>query len=708
MRFPRAIVLLGLPLFGAKLACNIEGPLPPPAWALASASASIVAPPVPRPDPTLVPRRVVLADADKAAVKISPDGQRIGWLAPVRGVTQVWVAPQDDVKKAQPVTQDTRGGIASWWWGFASDRIVFTQDKDGDESWHVYTVDLASHESKDVTSVDGVHAELVALSSKRTHEALVAMNDRDARYHDLYLVDLATGTRKLAQENDDGFSTWVADDDLRLRFALRPNPDASVDWVAPDVGKQKWKPFMHVPADDARTVKAVDFDKTGNILYLEDSRNRDTAALFAVDTRTSAATLVAQDPRADVGEVLLHPANKTVEAVSFDHDRLAWTIVDQAVEPDLDHLKMFGDGPPVVTSRSLDEMHWVIAYPRGDNPTHYYRYDRDPDMPGNPGKAALLFSAHEALDIAKLGTTRPVSFKSRDGLDLVAYLTLPYDPEPRDDGRPQSPLATVLLVHDGPWARDVLELDPRWQWLASRGYAVLSVEFRGSSGFGKNFANAGNLEWGGKMQDDLVDAVAWAVNEKIVDPNRVAVMGGGYGGYAVLSALAMDRSPFACGVDVGGPWSLEAYVTSMPPYRRLLAEDGARRVGDWRTEGGKKLLADRSPATHVEAIRRPLLVGQGHHDPVVNEVESAQAVESMKARKLHVTYVLYPDEGHSIVHPANRTSFASVAEVFLAQCLGGRYQPIGDDLADSSITVPAGAEFVWGLREALDRKAAIP
>jgi dipeptidyl aminopeptidase/acylaminoacyl peptidase len=703
-------------LAGALLACaggpSGQSPLP----GVLNLAADPVA--TPRAEPSLIPRRLFFDYPDRAQVKISPDGQRIGWLAPVRGVLDVWVGPADDVKKAQPVTQIVGGDIRSWGWTFGSDRALFVLGKGGDDSRHLYAVDLVKKETTDLTPIDGVRAELVGLSPKHPAQALVSLNDRDRKAPDVYLVDLPTGARKLVQQNDGGYGHWFADDELRVRYATRQNADASADLLQPPHGKEKdkdnkdkdnkdkdkWKPFQQVPMEDALTVQGVEFDKSGNTFYLKDSRNRDTSALFAVDTTTGKATLVAEDPHSDVGQVLLHPTNKTVEAVSFDYERPTWVVIDAAVEGDFYYLQTFGDGTLLVTSRSLDEQRWVVAYAHSDGPTRYYRYDRNPDIPGNVGKATFLFSSKDELEHAKLAATERVLIKARDGLDLVSYLTLPYDQDPRGEGRPKEPLPTVLLVHGGPWARATREDSPEHPWLASRGYAVLSVNYRGSTGFGKQFVNAGNLEWGGKMRDDLVDAAKWAVDQKVADPTKVAIMGAGYGGYATLVGMTMSPHTFACGVDVGGPSNLLTLVQTVSPYWQPQIEELAKRLGDWRTDDGKKLLTDRSPVTYIGAINKPLLIGQGKNDPYVSEAQSVELAAAIRSKRVPVTWVVDPDEGQGFARPPNRTGFSALAELFLAQCLGGPYQPIGDDLAASTIRVSAGAQYMYGLREAMVAK----
>jgi len=295
-----------------------------------------------------------------------------------------------------------------------------------------------------------------------------------------------------------------------------------------------------------------------------------------------------------------------------------------------------------------------------------------------------------------------VVIKSRDGLDLLSYYTLPLGSNSNDDGLPDQPLPMVLNVHGGPWSRDYWGLNSIHQWLANRGYAVLSVNFRGSTGLGKNFTNAGDLEWGRKMQEDLIDAVNWSIDQGIADPEKIAIMGGSYGGYAVLAGLALSPQLFACGVDIVGPSNLITLLQSVPPYWKPEIEQWTKRVGDYRTEEGRELLRERSPLRYADLIERPLLIGQGANDPRVKQNESDQIVEAMQEKGLPVTYVLYADEGHGFARPENRLSFYAIAEAFLAEHLGGRYESIGSDFQGANFTVPSGAGEIAGLAAAMD------
>jgi dipeptidyl aminopeptidase/acylaminoacyl peptidase len=408
--------------------------------------------------------------------------------------------------------------------------------------------------------------------------------------------------------------------------------------------------------------------------------------------------LVAEDPRSDVGGVLAHPTEKTLQAISFTYSRTEWKVLDPAIQADIDFLKSFKDGEFLVTSRTLDDSQWTVAYILDNGPVKFYRYDRP--AAGGEGERTMTFLFDNRDDLADYPLVKmhtPV-IKSRDGLDLVSYLSLPPGSDPDGDGVPNKPVPMVLDVHGGPWARDGWGLNASHQWLANRGYAVLNVNYRGSTGFGKNFTNAANGEWSGKMHDDLLDAVEWAVDQGIAERDKIAIMGGSYGGYATLVGMAYTPDTFACGVDIVGPSSLVTLLENAPPYWAPFMPVMKIRVGDWTTEEGKAELLKRSPLTLVDKIERPLLIGQGANDPRVTQVEADQIVEAMQEKSIPVTYVLYPDEGHGFHRPPNRKSFNAVTEAFLAENLGGRFEPIGEAFEGASILVPVGAGDVPGLK----------
>ena len=645
---------------------------------------------------SLIPREVLFGDPDQGMIVLSPDGSKISYCAPVNGVLNIWVGPTDDPKSAKPVTKDAHHGVVIYNWAYTNEHILYLQDKDGDANWRVHCLNLSSGEIKNLTPFEGVRAWIEAMSPKFPEEIIIGLNNRDLRFQDLYRLNITTGNLTNIQENNE-FLQFYIDDDYRVRLATKISSNSGRE-IFKRTENGDWKLFSKIGVEDEKTTGILGFDKTGTVVYMWDSRDRNTAALYALNLETGEKTLLAENSRADLSDmswenVLIHPTERNVQAVVVNYDRKRWQVVDPSIKGDLEYLSTIEDGDFSVASRTLDDDAWIVAYAADDGWGGVYYYDR------NKREARFLFTGCKELEDRPLAKMNPVIIESRDGLNLVSYYTLPLNSDFNDDGIPDKPLPTVLFVHGGPEGRDMWGYYAEHQWLANRGYAVLSVNFRGSTGFGKNFTNAGNLEWGRKMQYDLIDGVDWAVKKGIADPDRVGIMGGSYGGYAVLAGLAFTPETFACGVDMYGPSNL---ITLLDSEQEI--EEEATSIGDPRTEEGQKLLAERSPLNYVDRIQRPLLVEQGANDPIVKRNESDQIVQVMQEKNLSVTYVLFPDEGHYIARPENNIAFYAVAESFLAQHLGGRFEFIDDDLQGSSITVPVGAEEIPGLEVALSEK----
>lgn len=658
----------------------------------------------------LIPRDVLFGNPERTMARLSPDGKWLGFLAPVKdgsdeesqGVLNVWVAPADDLRAAKPVTDDKIRGIRGFSWAYNSRQVIYSQDVGGDENWHVYATHVETRETLDLTPVDGVHGQLMGVSEKFPDEVLVGLNDRVPQLHDVYRVNLKSGERTLLQENP-GFAALLTDDEYRIRLAFTYTPDGGQAWLLPkgepgDKGYADWEPKEQIGSTDALTSGPAGFDKSGDVLYYEDSRDRNTSALFGMNLNTGEKFLIAEHEKADVGGALTHPTEKTIQAVSFTYARREWKVLDNSIQKDLDFLSDFEEGEFQITGRTLDDKKWTVAYIEDDGPVRFFVYHRDRD---GDARMEYLFANRDDLDQYFLVKMHSRVIKSRDGLDLVCYLSLPPGTDPDGDGVPSQPVPMVLDVHGGPWARDHWGFNSTHQWLANRGYAVLSVNYRGSTGFGKEFINASAQQWSRKMHDDLLDAVDWSVDKNIALEDKICIMGGSYGGYATLVGLTFTPDRFACGVDVVGPSSLVTLLQNVPPYWAPFMPVMKNLLGEAETEQGRAALMEMSPLTHVERIQRPLLIGQGANDPRVTQLEADQIVEAMTAKNIPVTYVLYPDEGHGFARPENNMSFNAVTEAFLAEQLGGRFEPIGDDFQGASIHVPTGADEVPGLREAL-------
>ncbi len=642
---------------------------------------------------SLIPRKIFFGNPDKASVQISPDGSHIAYLAPVDGVLNVWVAPRENPDNGRSITTDTGRGIRFYTWAYTNSHILYIQDQGGDENWQLFCVDLISNETKLLTPFDNVQTQFKKISPKFPEQIVIGLNNRTPELHDIYRINILSGKMDLLEQNEK-FVDFTIDDEYQLRLAMQITSDGSLDIFAPGE-KAGWKLWESVSAEDMMNTTVEGVDKSGSSVYMKDSRGRDTSALTVCQLDSKQSTLLAENELADVQDVMRHPTEKHVQAVSFVHERKLWQIIDQSIEPDLAYLRTVADGDLEIVSRTLDDQLWVAYYLIDDGPGRYYVYDR------RSRTAEFLFTNRQELEGLPLVKMHSTVIKSRDGLDLVAYYSLPLNSNPPGSTIPNQPVPMVLFPHGGPWWRDFWGYHPQHQWLANRGYAVMSVNFRSSTGFGKSFINAGNFEWGGKVIEDQVDAVQWAIDQGIADPERIAVMGGSFGGYSTLAGLTFYPELYACGVDIVGPSNLITLLETIPPYWKPMIEVFATRVGDHRTEDGRALLKKHSPLTYVDQICRPLLIGQGANDPRVKQAEADQIVQAMQEKKIPVTYVLYPDEGHGFARPENTLSFSAIAEAFLAECLNGRYEPIGDDFNESSLQVLEGITAVPGLADAL-------
>lgn len=657
--------------------------------------------PVGNPRSDLIPRAVLFGNPERSDVQVSPDGKWISWLAPQGGVLNVWVAPAGDLAKAKPVTAAKEQPILEAEWAFDGKHLLYWQDEAGDENDHVYRVAIETGEVVDLTPIDDVRAGELWLSHLRPNTILVELNDRDASVFDVHAIDLATGQRRLVAHNDQEFSRWVFDHDLKVRFGQKVAENGALVWMVKHA--DGWRHYDEIPLQDTLGSRVLGFHARGRAFSTLDSRGRDTAALFVVDAKTKEKRLVHADARADLGgwhqtwigpSVLVHPTERTVQAIVVDYDEPRWAILDPRVAKDFDAFAELDRGVPRVTSRTLDDATWIVAFESDVRSRRYYRWDRRTQA------GELLFVEQPELDRHPLVPMHPVTIASRDGLALVSYLSLPQHADRDQDGEAEQRVPMVLLVHGGPWYRDRWGFDHLHQLFANRGYAVLSVNFRGSTGFGKAFVDAGDRQWGKKMHDDLLDAVKWAVDRGVAEEDAVCIAGYSYGGYATLIGLTLTPEAFACGIDIVGPSSLVTVFESIPPYWQEGASIFRRRVGDWTTPAGRQALLDVSPITHVARITKPLLIGHGANDPRAKRSESDRIVAAMQANGIPVGYVVFPDEGHFFHRPENNQAFFAVAEAFLSVHLGGGYQPIDDvEIAASSMVVEAGGQWLPGLRE---------
>jgi len=491
----------------------------------------------------------------------------------------------------------------------------------------------------------------------------VALNKDDERLHDVYHLDLRSNELTLVAKNPGDVTGWVADDALVVRGALATTPDGGSILRLRDTAEGPWRDFIVWSSQDALNSSPLGFTADGRYMHVLDSRDVNATRLLRMDVATGASTVVAEDSRYDVGGVMVHPDSKEMQLVSFVRARREWTVLDPALADDVAALERLNPGDFVVVDRTDADDRWVVAFTRDNEPVSYWVYDRA------TRKGTFLFHTRANLAQYTLAEMRPITFAARDGRTIEGYITLPSGVAPER-------LPTVLNVHGGPWHRDAWGYNPEAQWLANRGYACLQVNFRGSTGYGKDHLNAGNREWGAKMHDDVVDGVRWAVDQGYADPTRVAIYGGSYGGYAALVGATFTPDQFRCAVDIVGPSNLITFIETIPPYWSTFLSMLKERIGDPETE--PDFLKSRSPLTFVDRIRIPLLIAQGANDPRVKQAESEQIVAALAAKGIPHEYLLFPDEGHGFAKPENRLKFYAAAERFLATHLGGRYEPPGD------------------------------
>lgn len=610
----------------------------------------------------LIPRDLLFGNPERTRPQLSPDGTLLAWLAPDdKNVLQVWVKTLGKEDGAI-ITADKKRGIRQYWFTPDSKGVVYMQDADGDENFHALHVELATKNVRDLTPFQGVRAAVVAEGhGKQAREFLVTLNVRDRKHFDVYRLALDTGSLVLDTENPGDVNEWVADAQLQVRAAVASTKEGGTEVRVRDTVKAPWKPFITVGLEEQLGV--VDFTEDGKALIIQSSINSDTSRLIEKNLKSGAERPLAGSDTSDVLGYIGYPVRHGVRAAAVDvGGRSSWIPTEPSMKSELEALKAAFSGDWSVASMDDADTKWIIGETRDLGPTRFFVWDR------KTKKAELLFSAQPKLEGLPLANMTPVSITARDGLVLPSYLTLPV-------GKTKN-LPMVLLVHGGPWARDTWGQNSTAQWLANRGYAVLQVNFRASSGFGKKFLNAGNRQWGLSMHDDLLDAVAWAVKEGIADPKKVAIMGGSYGGYATLAGLAFTPDTFACGVDIVGPSNIFTLLSTIPPYWASLKTMFTKRVGNPDDPADKEFLTKASPLFSAQKIKSPLLIGQGANDPRVKPAESEQIVSAMEKNGLPVTYVLYPDEGHGFARPENRIDFYARSEAFLASCLGGRVEAL--------------------------------
>ncbi len=624
----------------------------------------------------LIPRDILFGNPERMVPQLSPDGEQIAFIAPVDSVLNLWVMNRDG-SEARQLTYDTNRGVTNYFWAENGRDILYMQDQAGEENTHVYRLDVETEEVTDLTPFEDVKAYVSATDRDQPETVLIEMNRNNPMFFDVYSCNLQTGELTLLQENpgttEDGSLVlgYMTDEDLNIRGMATIDPEVgTIIFFLKDAGADEWNEFIRFSPLD--TVSPERFSEDGRGIYYQSNLESNTTELFYQDLDTGEITEITHDSLADIGSVSFDPFTGIPRAVSFHYLRRNVKVLDPSIQDDYDFLAGFHAGDFGITSMDNADSTWIVVYFTPQSPAIYYVYDR------TTRGMEYLFNAIPALDDYDLAEVEPVLIPARDGFVLPSYLTLPLNAA-------DEPLPMVLYVHGGPWARDYYGYEPFAQMLANRGFAVLQVNYRASSGFGKEHLNAGNKQWGALMQDDLTDAVGWAIDQGIADPERVVIMGGSYGGYATLAGVTFTPDLYCAGVDFFGPSDLITFRKTVPPYWKPMNVLMDIRVGDMAEDS--LMLEERSPLNYVENVKVPMLIVQGVNDPRVVQAESDQMVEALRNNGNEVYYVVYGNEGHGFAIEANRLEFAGRVEEFLYNNVPGVECQMFEEIPNSTAEV---------------------
>lgn len=613
---------------------------------------------------SVIPREVLFGNPERFNPKISPDGKKLAFCAPVDGVLNIWVktiGQNDD----ETITHDRKRGITAYSWSPDSRQILYRQDSNGDENFHLYGVDLSTKDIRDFTPFPRTQAATLAINKRHPHTVLVRLNKDDPRLFDVYSLDLHSGALTLKAKNPGNFRTWLADKDLNVRAAIATLEEGKQSLMVRVDENSAWKTLLTFDFEDALADELycglLRFSKSGDHLFLKTSLGSNARRLIKVGITTGKIEEIARDDEYDLSHALFNNETGEPDVVAFLKDRLVYDVRNENFKNKFERMTAVSDGDLDSIQYNDDRTQYILGFAHDDKSYEYHHFD------SVKNESTLLFQTRPKLNSFTLSSMKPISFVSRDGLTIHGYVTLPTQNN-------NLPLPLVVLVHGGPFTRDAWGYNAQVQWLASRGYAVLQINYRGSSGYGKKFLAAGNGEWGNRMHNDLIDGVQWAIEGKIADPKRVGIFGGSYGGYAALVGATFSPDVFACAVDYVGPSNLITLLNSFPAYWP---------IAPWEQRIGKRsdveFLKSRSPLFKIDNIKIPIFIAHGANDVRVTLNESEQLVAALKKKNIPHEYLVFHDEGHGFARPENRNVFYERVEKFLADHLGGSFVAGGND-----------------------------
>ncbi len=618
--------------------------------------------------PPIIDRELFFGDPEIAEAQISPDGKWITFLKQYNGIMNIWIKEKDAPwEEARPITADTKRPVIAYFWSRDGRYVLYAQDKAGDENYRIYAVDpFASCDSvppaRDLTPFQNVLAIIIDVPRKTPQEIVIGLNQRDPALHDVYRLHIVTGELTLIRENRENIAGWMTDLEGNVRLALRQTEEGGIEIL--EVMGENLRSLYRVSSEEE--AYPIRFTKDGRAFYLVSNQGeRDKTELLLFDLTTGETELVDRDPQdqVDFGGALFSEVTDELLATFYVGDRVRVYPKERKFQEDYETLrKLLPDGEIGLMSATADGNMWMVSVSRDVDPGSVYLFDR------TTKEIQFLYKSRPQLPTEYLSPMQPVHYRARDGMTIYGYLTVPKGLEPKN-------LPVVMWIHGGPWARDVWGYDAMVQFLANRGYAVFQPNFRGSAGYGKRYLNAGNKQWGtGAMQHDITDAVHFLIEEGIADPQRVAIAGGSYGGYATLAGLAFTPDLYACGFDIVGPSNLITLLQSIPPYWKPIQKIFEKRVGNLHDPEERKMLEAQSPLFSATNIKAPLFVVQGANDPRVKKQESDQIVTALRDLGREVEYMVAPDEGHGFLNELNRLAMVTAMEQFFAKHLKGRLQ----------------------------------
>lgn len=604
----------------------------------------------------LIPMKDFFRNPEKVAFQLSPDGEHLSFLQSWQTRLNVHVRKIGE-EKVTRITSAEKRDITGYFWA-NNKRIAYVQDKGGDENYRLYAVNIDGSNLKELTPFEKTRVRLVDDLKNNPEEMLIGLNKRNKRIFDIYRININSGEMKMIAENPGNISGWQTDHDGKLRIAT------TTDGVNTSLlyREKESDPFKKIVTTDFKeTIEPLFFTFDNKYLYVSSNVGRDKRAIFKYDVaKGKFMDKIYEHPEVDVAVLLRSEKRKKITGVVYNTDKRHYSFFDkerEKLQQDLE--KRLPGFDVVISGSSRDESKILVVAYSDKHMGSYYYYNI------SSGDFKKLVDISPWLNPEHMAEMKAVKYKSRDGLTIHGYLTLP-------KGAPTKSLPVVVNPHGGPWYRDSWGYNPEVQFLANRGYAVLQVNFRGSTGYGRKFWESSFKKWGREMQDDITDGVKWLIKKGIADPKKVGIYGGSYGGYATLAGLAFTPDLYACGVDYVGVANLFTFMKSFPPYWELMRKMLYEMIGD--PEKDKELMTAASPVFHIDKIKAPLFIAQGANDPRVNKAESDQVVEALKKRGIEVPYMVKDNEGHGFANEENRFDFYRAMEKFLAKHLGGRLE----------------------------------